>query len=186
MNRPIQNAIEPRRREAVISALEHAHLILESVRKNFKEGGWDLTMVAPRPNSLKTDRRTYQTMMAKHNFYASLTERDEKAWNKLYYHTRNIAWTRPEPRVWSQKAVTRWLQSVDEQASAQFDAYIAKLESKIGECVEAKLAGENIWTGSLLTVVKPDGTVEKWKTQMIINVSCLGKLFNQWPTRKIK
>ena len=31
-----------------------------------------------------------------------------------------------------------------------------------------------------------DGTTHQWRTEMIINVSKLGALFNQWPTRKLK
>jgi hypothetical protein len=34
--------------------------------------------------------------------------------------------------------------------------------------------------------VTKGGTVERWKTQQIVNVSRLGKLFNQWPTRQLQ
>lgn len=70
------------------------------------------------------------------------------------------------------------------ETASSFDAYVEKLISKIGDCDSAEFSG-HLWSHSVLTVVKGSNT-EKWKTQMIINVSCLGKLFNQFPTRKMK
>ena len=52
--------------------------------------------------------------------------------------------------------------------------------------VEAILTGEHVWGHSILTVCHADGTTHQWRTEMIINVSKLGALFNQWPTRKLK
>ena len=43
-----------------------------------------------------------------------------------------------------------------------------------------------MWGYSVLTVTKEDGSVERWKTQQIMNISVLGLLFAQWPSRKMK
>jgi hypothetical protein len=51
---------------------------------------------------------------------------------------------------------------------------------------DASITGTHIWGHSVLTVTLPNGTVERWKTQQIVNQSKLGLLFNQWPSRKMK
>lgn len=43
----------------------------------------------------------------------------------------------------------------------------------------------DLWTRSFMRYTLTDGTVHTWKTNMILNVSCLGKLFNQFPTRLV-
>ena len=62
--------------------------------------------------------------------------------------------------------------------------YVAKLTEKVGACDAAAVTGE-LWQESLLVVRKGE-TVERWKTQQILNFSVYGKAFNQWPTRKVK
>jgi hypothetical protein len=79
-----------------------------------------------------------------------------------------------------------------QQARDDVWCFAAKLAGKIdGELAE--LGGGTIrsitlhgdmWTGSTLTVDTTRGT-QRWETQVIVNVSCLGKLFNQWPTRRV-
>ena len=70
-------------------------------------------------------------------------------------------------------------------AAAQYDAFIAKLIRKIGDFDSATLTGSHVWGYSILTVTKGAAT-ERWGTRQIVNQSVLGKLFNQWPSRKIK
>lgn len=69
-------------------------------------------------------------------------------------------------------------------AGKSFDSYVAKLEAKIGEHDSAELVGD-LWQYSTVKVTKGSQT-EIWTTQIILNVSSLGKLFNQWPTRRIR
>lgn len=61
---------------------------------------------------------------------------------------------------------------------------MAKLIGKIGPVTSATIKGNHVWGHSVLTITNPDAVVEHWKTRQIVNVSKLGKLFNQWPTRK--
>lgn len=82
--------------------------------------------------------------------------------------------------------VARYVKTAREDAAAQYEAFVAKLTVKIGAVETATLAGRGVWSHSILTVTKSDGARENWKTQMILNVSGLGKVFNQWPTRKVK
>jgi len=92
----------------------------------------------------------------------------------------------PDTRIKSEFHEARFIKSACENAAFQYDAFIAKLDKKIGEAVSAELSGNHVWSFSVLTVEKADGSIEHWKTQMIINFSKLGKMFNQFPTRKIK
>lgn len=71
-------------------------------------------------------------------------------------------------------------------AAAQYDAFVAKLNAKIGPVTSAKLTGNHVWDFSNLEVVTEAGETQVWRTQTIINVSKLGKVFNQFPTRQIK
>jgi len=48
----------------------------------------------------------------------------------------------------------------------------------------AVAARGSLWTGSTLIATLVDGTTQRWHTQCILNVSCHGLLFNQWPTRR--
>ena len=85
------------------------------------------------------------------------------------------------------ETVEKFAASARETAAAEYDAFVAKLEAKIGDDVAAaELAGNHVWNHSTLTITRTDGSVERWRTSMIINVSKLGKLFNQFPTRKAK
>lgn len=71
------------------------------------------------------------------------------------------------------------------ESQTSFDSYVGKLAGKIGKVVvSATLCGDP-WTGSILTVTDSNGVTEKWATRIIINVSIHGKLFNQFPTRKL-
>ena len=81
--------------------------------------------------------------------------------------------------------VRRVLAKGEAEARAQYQAYVAKLDAKVGHCDTAELSGNAVWTFSVLTVHKGD-TVERWQTRMILNVSRRGLPFNQWPTRKLR
>lgn len=75
-------------------------------------------------------------------------------------------------------------------AKEALEGYCHKLTSKIestGSGIgEVKyVGGTDAWGWSHLHVEAETGN-QTWRTQMIVNVSCLGKLFNQWPTRLVK
>jgi hypothetical protein len=69
-------------------------------------------------------------------------------------------------------------------AALQFEAFVFKLNDKINDPVlSASLAGNAVWTDSYLTVNTKNKGQQVWHTQMILNVSKYGKVFNQFPTR---
>lgn len=81
--------------------------------------------------------------------------------------------------------VERFVADAAKEAELAYTSFIAKLEKKVGECDSATLEGDHVWGHSTLIVVKGE-QVERWRTQQIVNVSKLGRPFNQWPTRKLK
>lgn len=172
---PITAAILPLKTDAIERAEKEARETIVRVLAAMEAAGWDLNVAAPRGDSWN-DPSNYKAKMAKHNFYNSLTTYTEAVGRP----------GRPNIRKRSDDAEARFIKNSREDAALQYDMFVAKLVRKIGACETATLAGSHVWGHSILTVAKADGSVERWKTQTIINVSVHGKLFNQWPSRKVK
>jgi hypothetical protein len=173
---PIEAAVAPMKAEAVQRQVAAAEEMLNKAYKILEEAGFNMDVVAPLPKST-LGREAYKQAKAKRDYFRSITTYDRQ-------HVSGRA-GEPQLRFPCEEAKARVLKLAEEAAAASYDAYVAKLCKKVGECEQAKVAGW-LWNYSVLTVTKADGTVEKWETQMIVNVSALGKLFNQWPTRKMK
>lgn len=178
----IAKAVEPVRAEAIARAAKEALAVIAKVEKELAEAGGDRQVYAPYPNSLREDKRSFTMKRSKYTLVRLLTERDFP--EGVYQPSRSS--NSPDPARMSPEGCECFVEMAKVDASAQYDAFIAKLETKIGEVTSAILTGEHVWGHSILTVTKADGTSEKWKTQMIVNVSVLGNLFNQWPSRKVK
>lgn len=121
-------------------------------------------------------RETYQ----KKNNFRALAARITKRTTDRYI-TKG-----PDIVVFDQTGVDKLLEEIASAASVQFDEFVTKLEGKVGEYDSCELNGNFIWSHSVLTVKKSDGSIEKWKTQMITNYSKYDLAFNQFPTRKVK
>lgn len=65
-----------------------------------------------------------------------------------------------------------------------FDGYVFKLSQKIGKEVYRATVTGDLWFGSILKVACVDGEEQTWRTKCILNVSVLGKVFNQFPTTR--
>jgi hypothetical protein len=114
-------------------------------------------------------------MKAKHSLYHSLTQ--SVSYSPIY-GASSVVKSDPERQRLFIKEARR-------NAAHQYESFICKLEDKIGSHSAATLDGSHVWGYSILTVTTPEG-VQRWKTQTIINMSKLDKLFNQYPTRKVK
>lgn len=172
---PIAAAIEPLRQISVDNAVAKANRIIAKAHKELAEGGYDLRVVAPRLIPTLSSQEDCDRNTAIRALYTSLTDCKHSTGNS-------------NMRVPSQEAEARFIEQTKEAASFQFDKYIAKMISKIGDVDSAELTHSfesNIWGHSVLTVVIA-GATQRWHTQQIINTSKLGKLFNQWPTRLMK
>lgn len=174
MSNPIEIAVMPLKDDAIESAQKYAERTIELVKQDLSENGWDLNAVAPYPSS-RQGRLSYSMALAKHRLYTSVTRSV----------TGSYMFNKPDIVRMDEEAVDRFIGQAKKDAAFQYDAFVAKLVSKIGPCDNAALKGSHVWGSSILTVTK-GGLVEKWKTQQIINVSKLGKVFNQWPSRKMK
>ena len=174
MNQTISQAVEPLRTEAMKRSEIKAVEIALSVAKELVENGNDLRKAAPYPKTAWSGNHPAE--IAKHRLFGGLV-----------HHVGGCrGMNDPDPVVMHSVYVDRFVDNARTDASAQYDSFIAKLESKIGDYVTAELKGDHVWGYSILTVTKADGSVENWKTSMIVNVSKLGKVFNQFPTRKVK
>jgi len=175
---PIALAVEPLRQLAIERAEEAAHKMIERATAELEAAGNDLKVVAPYPSS-NLSTAEYRKQLAKYQFFVSITtSRDPIAASMTRYST-NLIDISPE-------LVERFIQRSRENASFEYEAFVTKLVAKVGEVKTAKLEGDSVWQYSYLTVTKQDGSKECWKTQMILNQSIYGKLFNQFPTRKMK
>lgn len=172
----IEKVIFPLKDEAIQKALQHADVVIKKVRKELEEAGNDLQLTAPMPKSFNESRQTYQIKMSRYKLFNSLCK------------TRAPSRKYGAPRIADvdDEKVNRFKKEVSENAGVQYDAFVAKLNKKIGEVSEATLTGNHVWDYSFLNVTTKDGEKQTWKTHQIVNVSKLGKLFNQWPTRKVK
>lgn len=173
MVNPIELAVAPLKAGAIERAKQFAQATIDSVRSEFEAAGWDLNVVAPRPHA-NMSKKDYQMRLSRHNLFRYLTVRTR------YHGLPGV----PDIRIMSVEAQADFIRTAALDAADQYDSFVAKLISKVGSCDLAKLEGSHVWGCSFLTVVKGD-TAEVWKTRQIINVSSLGKIFNQWPTRKV-
>ncbi|MFM5095052.1 hypothetical protein ACEUCJ_15290 [Aeromonas rivipollensis] len=178
----IAAAIEHLRTPAMDRAEQQTRAMAEQYRITLEAADWDLNVAYPYPNS-GMGRANYQQALGRRNMAQRLARQDDARTG-----TR-LRQSDPLYRTWEPDEVERLVKQARELASLQYDQFIAKLAGKVeqdGPVVEAVLTGEHVWGRSTLTVVHADGSTHQWHTSMIINVSKLGTLFNQWPTRKAK
>lgn len=172
---PIAAAVEPRREAAIDRALESAREYVRHVEARLIECGMDIDVAYPSPDCRTHDRREYIAAERRRNAVWSLV-RSVNGGSRRF--------SDPNPVVLDAEKISLYFDLVYRDAAAQFDAYVAKLEGKVGNAEEAAIDNAPLWNGSVLTV-RVAGEVQQWKTKMILNVSCLGTLFNQFPTRRI-
>lgn len=170
---PIFAAIAPQRAEAIVKAQEFTRERLERFVERFPVGG-NFKELAPSPNSLKDGRSQYRTKLAFRSLASRVVRIERGPWPE---YTETVLGVNEE-------GIERLVEEAGEEAAASFDAYVAKLTEKVGQCDEAAVSGR-LWQESLL-IVRKGGNFERWKTQQILNFSVYGKAFNQWPTRKVK
>lgn len=173
----IATAVEPLRRQSVNRAIETANARVERVRKALEEAGGDLQKAAPRPSYRDV---SYEFKRAERRLFESLVVDDPA--HKRSYNDKD-----PLFCLMCDKKIKQFIQTVERDANQQFDAFVRKLTGKVGDNIKsAEIDGTDVWDGSILTVERSDGTTERWRTTLIVNVSKYGRLFNQFPTRKIK
>lgn len=171
---PIEAAVAPLKAVIIDRTEQYAREMVASASGLLEAAGWDLDAVAPIPNGSMT-RPMYMHAKHRRTFFSSIT----KPRQAVRYSSREPLLVDMDPQ-----RMERFVEEAKKAAAADHDAFVAKLVGKVGACAAAQLHGNDVWKGSTLYVMKNDDAVEVWKTRMIVNRSCLGKLFNQFPTRK--
>ncbi len=174
MMTPIAAAVEPLRSAAMDRAEQFARSYAARLVAELEAAGWDAEISAPYPNSTRMSRPDYIAAKVHYEMVRRFTKG-----TSTYCRRPND----PDVREVNPEAIERFALEARREADAQYSAFIAKLEAKIGEHTSADLWGNHVWDYSILTVETPQGR-QNWKTQQIVNVSKLGKVFNQWPTRQ--
>jgi hypothetical protein len=178
MSQVIRQAVEPLKEMAAKEAERAAISMIDRVLNDLEKHGWDLNQAVPYPNS-GIGKAAYRQALAKRSLYQLLTIRAEQS---RILRRRDIDMVSR-----SESGEATYIKQAVEAAVASYNEWASKLSAKVGDCVSAELeVSSSVWGNSVLTVTKPDGVAQKWKTQMIVNCSVHGKLFNQWPTRLIK
>jgi hypothetical protein len=181
MENKIELAISPLKNDAVKSALAIAHDDIESVKKNLEASGWDREKVASYPASnWATPCKDYQMKVEMYKFVCSITAGDDSK------NSGSRKLNDPYFVVMSNAGIDNYLEMVARDAGSRYVSFVAKMVKKIGDVADASLEGNHVWGNSILTITREDGSRERWFTQQIINVSKWGRLFNQWPSRKMK
>lgn len=170
----VKAAIAPLKAAAMDHAEEQAVAYVERIALQFV--GQDLNVVAPRPTS-KMSRVEYRRLQARRSAILQVLRGVS---SPSCMPGQPIMLTRDPAHE------AAFIRNERVAAGVSFDAYVAKLEGKVGQGVTgASVEGRYLWQGSTLTVLKGDVT-ERWHTQQIINYSVLGNAYNQWPTRLLK
>lgn len=176
---PIETAVAPLKDFSIEAAAKSAEMHLDRIKAILEKAGWDLEIAAPYPKS-NISRKDYVLAKSRRMMIQMLTQRAPDA--PICRRPND-----PAIVVWNAEYAAKFVVEAKRDAAEQYDAYVAKLNAKVGAVVKAVITySSGVWNDSLLTITKADGTVERWKTSCIINCSVLGKQFNQWPTRKIK
>jgi hypothetical protein len=167
---PIALAIAPLRKEAADNARDWAVRSAASAKTKLEAARFDIDALVPAPGRNASKAERAMTAEARAHYFQFL-----KAWSasRTSY-------------VWDEAAAQRYVEQTVRETEASFDAFVLKLDGKVGAHAAAVLVSGATWTYSILRVTLADGTVQDWKTQRITNCSVLGKLFNQWPTRIVK
>lgn len=174
----VAQAVAPLRGLAINKASVAAAAFVEKIARKLADHDMDLRTAFPYPRDCYAPE--YAAQKALYQAAGAMTRVDHdraglRTMNSPLFVMRDGA------------AEARFIAGAEDQAAAYYDSWVAKLERKVGAGVaSAELIGDALWESSTLRVTFDDGRVESWKTQMIVNVSKLGKLFNQWPTRKAR
>lgn len=167
----VYQAVLPLKKAAELNAEQRTREIAARVAEELIAVGGNLNKLAPEPEYISYENSqtvAYKVAMQTRAFYIDFSERIGRTTK------REVTVARTE------ELVARAIRD----AGLQFEAFVFKLNDKINDPVlSAELKGNAVWTDSLLTVETKNKGQQVWHTQMILNVSKYGKVFNQFPTR---
>ena len=168
----IREAVSTQRQEVVDMAKNKMARLIERHKDELMKADMKYFAYAPRPSAGRD--ANYKEKLALHLFIRQIVS----------VESNTPATVESVADGFNQQGIDRLIEQAGKEAAQGFEAYIKKLESKVGKYDSVDYFGD-LFSFSVLKVTK-DGVSESWKTQMIMNVSKYGKLFNQYPTRKVK
>ncbi len=168
---PVAAAVAPIKADAIAHAETYATKTVARIRAELEEANWDIELVAPYPRTYAHDYHGAKSRRLMFDAVTKWTVASHRPGTPLFV-------TMPD------KLVENFIRQNKEAAAAQYDLFVMKLEGKVGAHTAARLEGNHVWGWSHLYVETEAGT-QVWKTQQILNVSKLGKVFPQWPSRKV-
>jgi hypothetical protein len=170
----IEKAVLPLKTDAIFRAEQDAKKIVANVETELREANYDLRVAAPYPKG-SLGRVEYFVALSRYQLFQKVTR-----WRKS-----SVSMHEPQLADMDQERIQEFIQEAKDDAAIAYDAFVVKLTDKIGPVTSARLEGNHVWGWSHLFVATTRGP-EIWKTQIIGNVSKLGKYFHQHPTRKVK
>ena len=181
MTNPIETAVAPFKSEAIAYGEQEAAKSVERILALLAEHDFDANAANPRPHYSNGTRDEFKRYGIRSTKIQSVSIFDKDR-NPLISRYNGPSFVKAD-----QNKIDLFIKQVGEAYGVSYEKFVEKLIHKIGAGVEsASLEGNHVWGHSILTVTKADGSVERWKTQTILNFSVHGTPFNQWPTRKVK
>lgn len=166
---PMVKELEKFIEEYVDEAERVGKMHYDNIMKKLDEAEWNIDIIVPKPNN----RMSTGAYRAANNYRAFIMS--------LVSHKHDDPFVK-EDLV---KKV-HYIDMIKDQARGDYLAWINKMTEKVGKPVQFAEVRGNPWSYSVLTVTTADGEEQVWHTQMIINTSKFGKLFNQFPTTRKK
>lgn len=190
---PVAIAVEPLRAAAVIQAENEGYAYVARIEEALKNHGYDLNAIAPYPRS-NMGKEAYRKASNKRNSIEMMTKEVDP--DKYRYGGWQAKYTNPLIVETCPERIVHYIKMCKDIAESQYEGFVYKLYRKLNtpgaSAVVSATLDDNtlehdiLWSLSLLTVTRDDGSVEKWRTRMIFNTSIYGKVFPQWPTRIVK
>lgn len=170
----IEAVVMPLKIDAMERAEKYAREAITEARKELSAADNDIHKVAPYPSGASAN---FHGQLAKYRFFTAITK---------WRDNQRVGLNTPCFVDVDSNYVAKYVKEAREDAAFQYEAFVAKLNKKIGPAKTARLDGNHVWSHSFLHVVTESGDAQIWKTQTIMNQSKLGKIFPQFPTRKVK
>ena len=175
----IERVLSPLKADAKDRARKEAQKEIAEAVAALAAAGGDINAAAPFPGTDVKDKIEFHRMRQRHSVLHALTVDDPDKGDQ-----RNNG-RDPYFVVIDAPSGERYIESRARGAEAEYDEFVRKLVTKIGPVKEAALEGNHVWGTSTLSVTTPTGDIQRWRTQQIVNTSKTGKLFNQWPTKRL-
>lgn len=170
----LKDATQAIREDYVARYTEMMMVVLKRDRAGLEAVGMDAQQYAPYPSG-NMSRADYRKAEFKYRRVRS-SFRGVKSCRSM---------REPEIVVEREDAEPRVREAARQAADAEIDSYLYKMTGKIGKLATKATTNGRIWDSATMIVECADGETQTWSTRCIINCSCLGKVFNQWPTRRI-